>query len=124
MAARVAGAATIIAVDIVPSRLELALELGATHAVNSKQVDVVDAIREITGGGADFALESTGLPAVLSQGIEALGSRGTIGVVGAPKLGTRAEFDVNNLLLGGRSIRIVPTPASTERLTNSVTGGP
>ncbi|MCA8218089.1 NAD(P)-dependent alcohol dehydrogenase [Burkholderia cepacia] len=105
MAARVAGATTIIAVDIVPSRLALALELGATHTINSKEVDVVDAIRQITGGGVDYALESTGLPAVLSQGIEALGSRGTIGVVGAPKLGTKAEFDVNNLLLGGRSIR-------------------
>ncbi|KVG62288.1 alcohol dehydrogenase [Burkholderia pseudomultivorans] len=105
MAARIAGATTIIAVDIVPSRLELAKALGATHAVNSKEVDVVDAVRQITGGGVDFALESTGHAAVLSQGIEALGSRGTIGVVGAPKLGTKAEFDVNNLLLGGRTIR-------------------
>ncbi|ACB68739.1 Alcohol dehydrogenase zinc-binding domain protein [Burkholderia ambifaria MC40-6] len=105
MAARIAGATTIIAVDIVPSRLALALELGATHAINSKEVDVVDAIREITGGGVDYALESTGLPAVLSQGIDALGSRGTMGVVGAPKLGTKAEFDVNSLLLGGHTIR-------------------
>lgn len=104
MAARIAGATTIIAVDIVPSRLALALELGATHAINSREVDVGDAIREITGG-VDYALESTGLPAVLSQGIDALGSRGTMGVVGAPKLGTKAEFDVNSLLLGGHTIR-------------------
>lgn len=105
MAARVAGASTIIAVDIVPSRLELALELGATHVVNSKETDVVEAIREITGGGADYALESTGRTAVLELGIEALGSLGAIGVVGAPPLGTKAAFDVNSLLLGGRSIR-------------------
>ncbi|PPT77470.1 alcohol dehydrogenase [Xanthomonas arboricola pv. populi] len=105
MAARVAGATTIIAIDVVPSRLELALELGATHTINSREVDVVEAVRAITGGGAEFALESTGRPEVLAQGIEALGGLGMIGVVGAPKLGTMAEFDVNNLLLGGRSIR-------------------
>ena len=104
MAARVAGATTIIAVDIVPSRLDLALELGATHVVNSKETDVVETIRQITGGGVDFALESTGRTVVLEQGIEALGSLGTIGVVGAPPLGTKAGFDVNSLLLGGRSI--------------------
>ncbi|MDA5339169.1 NAD(P)-dependent alcohol dehydrogenase, partial [Stenotrophomonas maltophilia] len=105
MAAKVAGATTIIAVDVVPSRLELALELGATHVVNSRETDVVEAVRAITGGGADYALESTGRPEVLSAGIEALGGRGMMGVVGAPKLGTPASFDVNNLLLGGRSIR-------------------
>ncbi|PPU38714.1 NAD(P)-dependent alcohol dehydrogenase [Xanthomonas arboricola] len=105
MAARIVGATTIVAIDVVPSRLELAKELGATHTINSREVDVIETVRQITGGGADFALESTGRPEVLGQGIEALGGLGTIGVVGAPKLGTKAEFDVNNLLLGGRSIR-------------------
>lgn len=105
MAARVAGATTIIAIDVVPSRLELAKELGATHTVNSKEEDVVEAVREITNGGADFALESTGRPEVLEAGIDALGGLGTMGIVGAPKLGTRASFDINSLLLGGRSIR-------------------
>jgi aryl-alcohol dehydrogenase len=105
MAARVAGATTIIAVDVVPSRLALAKELGATHTVNSREVDMIEAIRQITDGGVDFALESTGRSEVLSQGIEALGSLGAIGVVGAPPLGTKAEFDINSLLLGGRTIR-------------------
>jgi aryl-alcohol dehydrogenase len=105
MAARVAGATTIIAVDVVPSRLALAKELGATHTVNSREVDMIEAIRQITEGGVDFALESTGRPEVLSQGIDALGSLGAIGVVGAPPLGTKAEFDINSLLLGGRTIR-------------------
>lgn len=105
MAARVAGAATIIAVDVVPSRLELAKELGATHTVNSREVDMVETIREITGGGVDFALESTGHPQVLAGAIEALGTLGAIGVVGAPPLGTKGEFDINSLLLNGRTIR-------------------
>ncbi|MCF2133746.1 MULTISPECIES: NAD(P)-dependent alcohol dehydrogenase [Burkholderiaceae] len=105
MAARVVGVTTIIAIDVVSSRLELARELGATHTVNSREANIVEAVREITGSGADFALESTGRPEVLEAGIEALSGLGTIGIVGAPKLGTRATFDVNNLLLGGRSIR-------------------
>ncbi|XQA69008.1 NAD(P)-dependent alcohol dehydrogenase [Xanthomonas sacchari] len=105
MAAHVAGAACIIAVDVVPSRLALAKELGATHVIDNREGDLVEAVRAITGGGADFALESTGRPQLLEAGIEALASLGTIGVVGAPKLGTKAGFDVNNLLLGGRSIR-------------------
>lgn len=105
MAARIVGATTIIAIDVVPSRLALAKELGATHTVNSKDVDVIEAVREITHGGTDFALESTGRPDVLEAGIEALGGQGAMGIVGAPKLGTKASFDINNLLLGGRTIR-------------------
>ncbi|GAB2902525.1 NAD(P)-dependent alcohol dehydrogenase [Paraburkholderia jirisanensis] len=105
MAARIAGATTIIAVDVVNSRLELAGDLGATHTINSREVDVVKAVREITGGGADFALESTGRPEVVEAGVEALGGMGTLGIVGVPKLGTTASFDINNLILGGRSVR-------------------
>jgi aryl-alcohol dehydrogenase len=50
MAARAVGAITIPAIDIVPSRLEMAMELGATHVINSKQTNPVEAIRDITGG--------------------------------------------------------------------------
>ena len=104
LAAKVCGASTIIAVDIVDSRLELAKELGATHVINSKLVNPVEEIKKITGGGVNFALESTGRPEILKQGIDALGLLGKIAVVGAPPLGTNAEFDVNDLLLGGKSI--------------------
>jgi aryl-alcohol dehydrogenase len=55
MAARAVGATTIVAIDIVPSRLEMAKELGATHAINSKQTDPVEAIRDISGGGVDYS---------------------------------------------------------------------
>lgn len=104
LAAKLAGAGTIVAVDIVPSRLELAKSLGATHVINSKEQDPVEAVRKITGGGANFALESTGLPAILTQGVNALGILGKMAVVGAPPLGTPAQFDVNDLLIGGKSI--------------------
>jgi aryl-alcohol dehydrogenase len=104
MAARVAGATTIIAADVVPSRLALAKELGATHTVNSRDTDPVEAVRKITGGGADFTLESSGRPAVLRQAIDALAICGSCGIVGAPALGTEASFDVNGVMTTGKRI--------------------
>jgi aryl-alcohol dehydrogenase len=103
MAARVAGATTIVVCDVVPSRLELALRLGATHTVNSREVDAVEAVREATGG-ADFTLESSGRPEVLRQAIDALAIRGVCGIVGAPALGTEASFDVNDVMTAGKRI--------------------
>jgi aryl-alcohol dehydrogenase len=105
MAARIVGAAVIIAVDVVPARLTLARELGATHVVNAKSEDPVAAIQKITKGGADFALESTGRPDVVRQAIDALGTRGTCGIVGAAPIGTEASFDMGGLMSPGKSIR-------------------
>lgn len=105
MAARVAGATTIVAVDIHPGRLELARELGATHVVHSGETDPVAAIQAITGGGAQFTLDCSGRPAVLRQAIDALGIRGTCGILGAPPVGTEANFDVNAVMILGRTIR-------------------
>lgn len=104
MAARVAGATTIIAADVVPARLALAKELGATHTVNSKETDPIEAVRKITGGGADFTLESSGRPEVLRQAIDALAIKGVCGIVGAPALGTEASFDVNGVMTTGKTI--------------------
>lgn len=104
MAARAAGATTIISVDVVPSRLDLAMQLGATHTINSRETDPIEAVRKITEGGADFTLESSGRPAVLRQAIDALTIRGTCGIVGAPALGTEASFDVNGVMTTGKRI--------------------
>ena len=104
MAARAAGATTIIALDVIPSRLKLALELGATHIVNSSKEDAVEAVRKICGG-VDYSLDTSGRPTVLRQAIDALGIRGTCGIVGAPPLGTEASFDINSLMIPGRTIR-------------------
>src|SRR5690606_41703760 len=62
MAARIAGCQHIVAVDVHDSRLELARELGATHAFNGKTTDVVEEVRKLTGGGSHFAVETTGVP--------------------------------------------------------------
>jgi aryl-alcohol dehydrogenase len=105
MAARICGATTIIAADVVPSRLEMAKELGATHVIHSKQTDPVAAIKDITPGGADFSLEATGIPGVLRQAIDAIGVLGKCGIVGAAKLGAEATFDVNDVMIPGKRIQ-------------------
>jgi aryl-alcohol dehydrogenase len=83
LAARVAGASTIVAVDLHSARLELALELGATHVVRSESADVSAQVRKLIRGGAQYALDTTGLPAVIAGAIDALRPTGTIGLVGA-----------------------------------------
>jgi aryl-alcohol dehydrogenase len=78
MAARIAGAKPIIGVDIYPYRLKLALELGATHVINSRRHgDVVSAINKIIPGNVDYALETTGNPRILPKAIEVIKKGGT-----------------------------------------------
>jgi alcohol dehydrogenase len=67
LGAKAAGAGTLIAVDPVADKRRLALELGATHALGAQAVDVVAAIRELTDGGVDKAVDSTGVPAALAD---------------------------------------------------------
>ncbi|MER5428218.1 NAD(P)-dependent alcohol dehydrogenase [Streptomyces sp. NPDC002588] len=104
MAAALSPATTIVAVDRVAERLELAKELGATHTVDASHTVLGEAIAEITGGqGADGIVETTGVPAVLRQGVDALAARGTLVVVGAPPFGTEVALDVNGML-GGKQV--------------------
>ncbi|CEF48908.1 unnamed protein product [uncultured bacterium] len=105
MAARIVGATAIIAVDVIPSRLALAKDLGATHTVNPNDTDPVTAIRDITKDGVNFTLETTGRPEVVRQAIDALGTRGTCGIVGAAPIGTTASFDMGGLMSPGKCIR-------------------
>lgn len=104
MAAAAVGATTIFAVDVVPSRLELALTLGATHVINSKEQDAVAVIREVTGGGVDFAMDSTGIPAVIRNAVLALRPRGMAAVVGASKPGTVLDLDALDVLQNSKVI--------------------
>lgn len=107
LAAKATGATTIIMVDIIAERLEFAKELGATHTVNSKETDPVEAIREITGGGVHYALDTTGVPAVFSQMTKSLATMGHGALVGVAKPGTEAPFDIGALLLSGIQVSTV-----------------
>jgi aryl-alcohol dehydrogenase len=113
MAAKIAGCAPIIAVDIHQRRLELARELGATHAINHGTcTDVVNEIRKITGGGAGYSLETSALPAVFREAIEALMPAGTCVLLGSTPQGTDVAFDMK-FLQEGRVVRGVVQGDST-----------
>ncbi|MFS0783134.1 NAD(P)-dependent alcohol dehydrogenase [Bacillus sp. 1P06AnD] len=96
MGAKIANCKTIIAVDVHENRLNLAKELGATHVVNSRETDAVEAIQDITGGGADYAIESSGIAPVVLQAIRSVRAMGTIAVVGASG---NLEFHIHDELI-------------------------
>ncbi|MEU2429782.1 S-(hydroxymethyl)mycothiol dehydrogenase [Streptomyces sp. NPDC007861] len=82
---RLAGAARIIAVDIDDRKLETAKSMGATHTVNSRATDPVEAVRELTGGfGADVVIEAVGRPETYKQAFYARDLAGTVVLVGVP----------------------------------------
>jgi aryl-alcohol dehydrogenase len=87
MAARHAGADPIIGVDIVPWRLELAQELGATHVIDSRNEDVASRIAAITGSGVDYILEITGVPRLYQIAAQALNPQGTVALIAIPSGG-------------------------------------
>ncbi|HWN34419.1 MAG TPA: S-(hydroxymethyl)mycothiol dehydrogenase [Pseudonocardia sp.] len=83
--ARLAGATTIIAVDIDPRKLEWAKDFGATHTVNSREVDPVEAIQELTdGNGANVVIDAVGRPETFKQAFYARDLAGTAVLVGVP----------------------------------------
>ena len=83
--AGVAGATTIIAVDVDDRKLEGARSFGATHTVNARDEDVVERIRELTGGfGADVVVEAVGRPETYEQAFYARDLAGTVVLVGVP----------------------------------------
>ena len=103
MAAKTAQAETIIAIDIHKSRLDLALELGATHTILSKDNNISEEIRRIVDGGVEFAIDCTGVPLVIETMIDALGSRGKGVTIGSPGQGQKVSINVFDHLVNGRS---------------------
>ncbi len=83
--AALAGASSIIAVDLEDRKLEWAKGLGATYTINSSEGDVVEAIREATGGfGADVVIDAVGIPLTWKQAFYARDLAGTVVLVGVP----------------------------------------
>jgi S-(hydroxymethyl)mycothiol dehydrogenase len=97
--ARLAGASRIVAVDIVDEKLALALELGATDAVDGRSGDSVAQVRELTGG-VDFAFSAIGSPAGLVDAVRMCGYAGTATLVGVPPAGRTLDVDVDRDLFG------------------------
>jgi S-(hydroxymethyl)glutathione dehydrogenase/alcohol dehydrogenase len=90
--AAIAGAARIIAVDMVPSKLELARKFGATDVVNAKDNDPVQAVQELTGGGVHYSFEAIGLKVTAEQSFKMLARGGTATIIGMIPVGTNIEL--------------------------------
>jgi len=103
---RLAGAAKIIAVDIDDRKLAKAREMGATHTVNSKDNDLVEAVRELTGGfGADVVIEAVGRPETYQQAFYARDLAGTVVLVGVPTPEMKLELPLLDVFGRGGALK-------------------
>jgi S-(hydroxymethyl)glutathione dehydrogenase/alcohol dehydrogenase len=106
MGAGLAGASTIVAVDRVPAKLELARAVGATDGLlaGPDATATLAAIRDLTDGGPDTCFEAIGLPATIEMAISCLPTGGTAVLVGMTPFGARASFEPFPFVDGGRRI--------------------
>ncbi|MEU6997025.1 S-(hydroxymethyl)mycothiol dehydrogenase [Nonomuraea sp. NPDC046570] len=106
LGASLAGAARIIAVDVDERKLTWAKDFGATHTVNSRESDPVDAIRELTGGfGADVVIEAVGRPETYKQAFYARDLAGTVVLVGVPTPEMTLELPLLDVFGRGGSLK-------------------
>ncbi|WP_433365547.1 zinc-binding dehydrogenase [Streptosporangium sp. CA-115845] len=125
-AARAAGASTIVAVDAIPEKLELARTFGATHVVEAS-ADVAKEIAAIEPDGADAVFEVVGKPELLTLCLSLTRVGGACVMVGIPPVGSKITFDAftltaNRRLLGCRGGAVVPA-RDIERLVSLYRGG-
>jgi aryl-alcohol dehydrogenase len=105
LAAKIAGCKNIIAVGGTPDKLKLALEMGATHIINRKETpDIVSEIRQITGDGVEYSIDTTAQPDIIMTGIKSMAAMGTMVLLG---LGPDITF--NPSLIMGRSQAVAAT---------------
>ena len=97
MAAKISGASRIIAIDIMENKLKMAKEFGATDVINAKEVNPVDAVREITGGGTNFAIECIGRIDTISQSLDMTLAGGITVDVGVAPFGAKIPIDAVQL---------------------------
>jgi aryl-alcohol dehydrogenase len=115
LAARVAGCTKIVAVDVNPARLNLAKELGATHALNGADKELPAQLRELSGGGLDYSLDTTGNTSILKTAFETLRPLGQCALVGGAPPGSAVQLDMLSILLG-RQLRGVIQGDSVSRV--------
>ena len=106
LGARLAGAARIIAIDVDDCKLEWARGLGATDTVNAREGDVVEAVRELTGGfGADVVIEAVGRPETYTQAFYARDLAGTVVLVGVPTPEMRLDLPLLDVFGRGGALK-------------------
>jgi S-(hydroxymethyl)glutathione dehydrogenase/alcohol dehydrogenase len=103
--ARIAGAATIVAVDLVEAKLELAREMGATASVNAGEGDAVSAVRELVPGGVDHAFEALGRPETIETALALTGRGGQAILIGMAPPDARIGLDALTMTFEERCVR-------------------
>lgn len=103
MAAKIAGANPIIAVDVNNARLDLARELGATHAFNGAE-DAIGKIRALVPQGLAYAFDTTGLKQVIEDAFTLIAPKGILGLVGASPPDVALSFNESSLMGGGKRV--------------------
>jgi aryl-alcohol dehydrogenase len=104
MAAKVAGATTIICIDRVRSRLDLALEIGATHVIDASSEDVAASIQSVIDAGLDAALDTTGRADVIATAFASLAQCGSLACVASSEAGGEHRLDLMGLIMGSKRI--------------------
>jgi S-(hydroxymethyl)mycothiol dehydrogenase len=103
---KLAGARTIIGVDVDDRKLEWARQIGATHTINSTNVDPIEAIRDLTGGvGVDVAIEAVGRPETYAQAFYARDLAGTVVLVGVPRPEMRLDLPLLDVFGRGGALK-------------------
>jgi Zn-dependent alcohol dehydrogenase len=105
LGAALVGANPLVAVDVIPEKLELALELGATHAIDARGNNVVEQVRAATDGGAHYAFETVGSAAVLAQAYGATRRGGTTVTVGLPHPSQTLSIPAVSLVAEERTLK-------------------
>lgn len=117
--AALAKAATIVAVDLQPTKLDLAIHLGATHAVDPTVGDLSAVVADLTEGRmADYVFIATGAPAALASAAGLVGTMGAIVVVGMPATGVAGHFDPGSL--AARNQRILGSKMGTSVIARDI----
>ncbi|OLT23151.1 hypothetical protein BJF78_07255 [Pseudonocardia sp. CNS-139] len=115
MAAATAGARIVAALDTDPARLDLARRLGATHVVDPTATDPVAQLLAWEPDGIEFAIDTTGSPAVLADALRAIRMTGELALVGAAPAGTTSSIDMGVLLNGRRMRGVIQGDAVPQR---------
>ena len=106
MGAAIRHCATIIVVEPLAARRDLALELGATHVIDPVAApDLASAVRAVAPLGVDFAFDTTGRPEILTAVMACLAPKGVFGIVGIPPAGTPMPGDLGSVLTFGQTVR-------------------
>lgn len=105
LGALAAGAETVVAIDLVEEKLELARQLGATHAMNAADPDVAEAVRAATRGGVDIAFEMAGAARAMELACRITRRGGTTVTAGLPPPDATLALSLVNLVAEERTVR-------------------